>query len=86
MAYTVEFRAQAIDDLKRLDRVIGQRLLTKLKWLSENFQEITPVPLTGDLKGLFKLRVGDYRIVYSIEQKQTLLTVHLIGHRSEIYR
>ncbi len=60
MAYAIEFRPQAIDDLERLDRVIGQRLLTKLKWLSENFQEITPVPLTGELKGLFKLRVGDY--------------------------
>lgn len=86
MAYAVEFRAQAIADLKRLDRVIGQRLLTKLKWLSENFQEITPVPLTGELKGLFKLRVGDYRVIYSIDQKQPLLTIHLIGHRSEIYR
>ena len=39
MAYAVEFKAQAIDDLERLDRAIGQRLLTKLKWLSENFQE-----------------------------------------------
>lgn len=86
MAYAVEFRPQAIDDLERLDRVIGQRLLTKLKWLSENFQEITPVPLTGELKGLFKLRVGDYRIVYSIEPKKELLTIHLIGHRREIYR
>jgi mRNA interferase RelE/StbE len=44
------------------------------------------VPLTGELKGLFKLRVGDYRIAYSIEEKKKLLTIHLIGHRREIYR
>jgi mRNA interferase RelE/StbE len=86
MPYAVEFRQQAIDDLERLDRAIGQRLLSKLRWLSENIQEITPVPLTGELKGLFKLRVGDYRIAYSIDQQKELLTIHLIGHRSEIYR
>lgn len=85
MAYAVEFRPQAIDDLERIDRVIGQRLLTKLRWLSENIQDITPVPLTGELRGLFKLRVGDYRIAYSIQQEKELLTIHLIGHRSEIY-
>lgn len=86
MPYAVEFRQQAVDDLERLDRAIGQRLLTKLRWLSENIQEITPVPLTGELRGLFKLRVGDYRIAYSIDQHTELLTIHLIGHRSEIYR
>lgn len=85
MAYAVEFRPQAIDDLERIDRVIGQRLLTKLRWLSENIQDITPVPLTGELRGLFKLRVGYYRIAYSIQQEKELLTIHLIGHRSEIY-
>lgn len=57
-----------------------------MKWLSENFEEITPQALTGELKGLYKFRVGDYRIVYSVSQDKELLTVQMIGHRREIYR
>jgi len=36
-------------------------LLRKLEWLRENFSLITPEPLKGEFKGLFKLRIGDYR-------------------------
>lgn len=86
MAYLVEFKTEALDDLEKIDRVVAQRILDKLKWLSENFEEITPQPLTRELKGLYKLRVGDYRIVYSFNQDKELLTVQMIGHRREIYR
>lgn len=86
MAYLVEFRPEALDDLEKIDRVVAQRILDKMKWFSENFEEITPQPLTGELKGLYKFRVGDCRIVYSINQDEELLTVQMIGHRREIYR
>jgi mRNA interferase RelE/StbE len=86
MAYQVEFRPGALSDLAKLDRIVGQRILNKLKWLSENFEYLTPVSLTGSLAGLFKLRVGDYRVLYSVEPESSLLTIHLIGHRREIYR
>jgi mRNA interferase RelE/StbE len=86
MAPNVEFRPEAIADLERLDRVIAQRILDKIKWLIENFDTISPQALTGDMKGLFKLRVGDYRVIYSINQSEKLITIHLIGHRRQIYR
>jgi len=54
MPYAVEFRQQAIDDLGRFDRAIGQRLLTKLRWLSENIQEMTPVPPYGRIKRIIQ--------------------------------
>ena len=41
---------------------------------------------TGDLAGFYKLRAGDYRVVYEILHDENLLVIHLIGHRSEIYR
>lgn len=85
MTANVEFRPEAIADLESLDRVIGQRILDKIKWLTENFDTITPQALTGDLKGFFKLRVGDYRVIYSINQSKKIITIHLIGHRREIY-
>jgi len=85
MSYKIELRPEAIHDLESLDTSVVDRILKKLNWLKENFEIITPVPLKGELKGLFKLRVGDYRILYTHNRKQKLISVHLIGHRRDIY-
>lgn len=86
MTYQVKFMPEAVDDLSRLDKVIAQRILTKVRWLSKNFDNLTPEVLIGEWKGLFKLRVGSYRLVYTVSQKDQLITVHLIGHRRDIYK
>ncbi|MBI4189547.1 MAG: type II toxin-antitoxin system RelE/ParE family toxin [Betaproteobacteria bacterium] len=44
-----------------------------------------PETLSGDLSGLSKIRVGDYRILYEPDHNRKVLTVHLVGHRREIY-
>ena len=43
-------------------------------------------PLTGELTGLFKARVGDYRVIYELLHDEHLLIIHAIGHRRDIYR
>jgi mRNA interferase RelE/StbE len=86
MTWQIEFKSEAVDGLERIERPIAQRILTKARWLSESFEQITPQPLTGSMRGLFKLRVGDYRIIYSANAEKRLLTIHLIGHRMDIYR
>jgi mRNA interferase RelE/StbE len=83
--YQVELLPQAISDLRRLDEPVAQRVLNKLRWLAENFESTNPEALVGPLKGLSKLRVGDYRVMYEADRENKLITVHLIGHRREIY-
>lgn len=73
-------------DVKRLDKTIAHRIFQKIKWLSENFEAVVPEPLKGKWKGKFKLRVGDYRVVYNVNHDTRLIVVHLIGHRREIYK
>ncbi|MBC7344612.1 MAG: type II toxin-antitoxin system RelE/ParE family toxin, partial [Clostridia bacterium] len=63
-----------------------QRILAKLKWLADNFADLAPEPLGGELKGLFKLRVGSYRVLYSFDREKRVIYVHLIGHRRDIYK
>ncbi len=86
MTYQVRFMPGATRDITRLDRIIAQRVLTRLRWLSENFEGLTPEALTGEWHGLFKLRVGSYRVLYTVIQKERLITVHLVGHRRDIYK
>jgi mRNA interferase RelE/StbE len=61
-------------------------LSSALIGLAANFDEIEPEPLTGDLTGFYKLRVGDYRVLYQVLHGDRLIVVHVIGHRREIYR
>ncbi len=84
--YQVEFRPETIDDLGKLDKIIAQRILKRIKWLSENFDNLSPEMLKKGPQGLFKLRVGDWRVIYSVKQKERLITIYLIGHRKEVYK
>jgi mRNA interferase RelE/StbE len=77
---------QAIGELRRLNKKTAQRILHKLKWLSQNLGELTPEKLAGELRGFYKLRIGTYRVVYTVNREEHLLTVHLIGHRRDIYK
>ena len=54
-------------------------------FMVKNFENITPEPLIKELKGLFKFRIGDWRIVYSLEEDDTIV-IQYIGHRSQIYK
>ena len=86
MKYLVEFRREAERDISRLDKVIAQRVLTRIKWLAEHIEDIQLEALQGKRwKGLFKLRVGDYRVLFAVYQNRNLLSVHFVGHRREIY-
>jgi mRNA interferase RelE/StbE len=84
--YDLELMPEARDDLADLDKPIAQRVFNRLRWLAENLDSITPEPLTGDWKGLFKFRIGSYRALYTINQAERRLTVHLIKHRREVYK
>lgn len=85
--YQIEFTEAAASDLTKIDKPVAQRILKKIQWLSKNLDNINPEPLTGDLQGTYKLRVGDYRVVYTFERgKLKVFLIHMIDHRREIYK
>jgi len=82
----VDFTPRAEADLASLDKPIAQRVLKKLRWLAENFETITPEMLTGQWQGVFKLRVGDYRVLYTCDRNQQKIIIRFIRHRREVYK
>jgi mRNA interferase RelE/StbE len=84
--YSLEFTPEALDDLSHLDRSTAQRVFNRLRWLADNFESLTPEALTGDWEGLFKLRIGGFRALYTLDQTDQILTVHVIRHRREVYK
>jgi len=79
----VQYKASVARDLKRIDKTQARSLVEKLeKTLNENRD--VGEPLKGEFRGLFKYRIGDYRIIYSKTTDGVL--VLRIAHRKEVYR
>ena len=87
MAWTVEIDSFAEKQLRKLDRPEQKRLLD---WLLDRIDGCKNPrhfgePLRGDLAGLWRYRVGDYRIICEIQDEQLVVLALAIGHRRGIY-
>ena len=86
MSYRVTWEQDAADALDKLDVTVIQRILIRINWLAQNLDNIKPQALAGTLKGYFKLRAGNYRIIYAINRGEKEIVIEYIGHRREIYK
>ena len=84
--YRIRVLEPASRQLARLDRSLAQRIVAHVRRLAADPQAMKLEPLTGELTGLFKARVGDYRVIYELLHDEHLLIIHAIGHRRDIYR
>ena len=85
MKYRVEFKRPAAKALKKIPKSDQKRIGSKIDCLSENL----PDPATTKMKGdnpFYRIRVGDYRIIYEIHGDILVIMVLKIGHRKEVYR
>ena len=67
--WSLEFTKRAEKDLDSVDRPVRVRIVEKLEWLLENFDSLFPAPLAAEWSDFFKLRVGDWRVVYRVDYK-----------------
>ena len=80
----IEWTEGAIKDLEKLDKLVALKVLKKVTWFSKNFEQLVSKSLSGEFKGTYKLRVGDWRVVYTVEGKTII--IQFVGHRREIYK
>lgn len=89
MAWTIEFERSAERDLAKLDHVVASRILIFLRNRLSQLDD--PRSISEALKGsklgaFWKYRVGDYRVIASIEDSAVRILVVRIGNRREVYR
>jgi len=85
--FTIEFDPKAAIELKKLCRN-NPSLISRLtkaidSLISSPFQG---KPLTGNKKGCYSLREGDYRIIYETYPTQSIVHIIRVGHRRDVYR
>jgi mRNA interferase RelE/StbE len=84
--YEAAFHPDVAKDLQSLDKNIRLRILDKIQWLLEHVEELRHKSLTAQWEGMYRLRVGDYRVVYGIDQNNERIVIYAVGHRREIYK
>ena len=87
MIYHVEFDKSVYKTLSKLDKYTAKMLLN---WIENKLEgcdnpRIHGKALTSNLAGLWRYRVGDYRIIAKIEDDKVVVIIVSIGHRREIY-
>ncbi|WP_052316062.1 type II toxin-antitoxin system RelE family toxin [Desulfomonile tiedjei] len=85
MAYRILFVSRAERSFKRLSADVQDRIISQVNSLAENPRPAGAVKLTGS-DNLYRVRVGDYRIIYAVEDDLLVVLVVEVGHRREIYR
>ncbi len=83
--YTVTFARSARKELQSLPIAAAARILKKVEALGTNPRPVGSKKLIG-AKDLWRLRVGDYRVVYKIHDDDGTIDVSVVRHRSEVYR
>jgi mRNA interferase RelE/StbE len=82
--YTLQIDDKVIKDLKKIDKTWQKRILSKMKTVLVTDPH-SGKKLVGNLSPFYRLRVGDYRIIYAIFEDVVTVEVVKIKHRKDVY-
>ena len=83
-SYRVSFRRSVAKDLRKLPRIDNRRILERIDRLAVDPRPLGCVKLSDNQ--IYRVRQGVYRIVYEIRDKELVVTVIKVGHRSAVYQ
>lgn len=86
MAYDLIWNEGVLKDLKALDRKTVRSLVDPIKTRLASNPLALGKPLKGIFKGLYRYRLGDYRVIYALDRADKKVIILHIRHRSEAYR
>jgi mRNA interferase RelE/StbE len=85
MAYAILFQPDARRELASLQRVYQRRVVATIESLTNNPRPHGCAKMSG-FQDIWRIRVGAFRIIYRIRDRQLVVEVIRIGHRREVYR
>lgn len=85
MTYQVEITPAAKRQIKKLVKQTQELIIQRLEQLAENPRPPGVLKMEGE-ENLYRVRIGDYRIIYEIQDRVLLIVVVKVGHRGDVYR
>ena len=84
-SYKIVFKLSVEKDLRSLPKATISHIFQHIEQLKDEPYPRQSIKLSG-AEHLYRLRVGDYRIIYSVAQEERQIIVHYVRHRREVYR
>ncbi|MGJ8634068.1 MAG: type II toxin-antitoxin system RelE family toxin [Luteolibacter sp.] len=84
-SFRIEWRKSTRKDLRKIDRQVVPRIIDAVEALAENPYPAGSTKLTGS-ENAYRIRVGDYRVLYEIYDEELVVEVVKAGHRRDVYR
>lgn len=85
MVYHVKIAPAAKRQIKKLTKAIQKLIVERLEELAVDPRPPGVLKMEGE-EGFYRVRVGDYRIIYEIQDRVLLIVVVKVGHRGDVYR
>jgi len=84
-SFKIDLRGSSEHDLKKIDRQYIPKIIEEIGYLAQN-----PFPIQSkklkDSESSYRLRVGDYRVVYQVDQESKTIVIYHIRHRKDAYK
>jgi mRNA interferase RelE/StbE len=85
--YSIELSRKAAKSYQKADNVTIKRLNLAFSKLSEDpFRHYSIKKLSGELEGSFRLRLGNMRIIFSVDDNKKVVYIEVIGFRGDVYK
>ena len=84
-SYSLQFRTSVEKDLRALPKSVTRRIWRRLELLTEEPIPAGSVKLSG-AEALYRIRIGEYRVIYGVDHPSKTVLVHHIRHRKDAYR
>ena len=86
MPFTIQLTKKAKQFVEKADKKLQQRLQRTFDQIAQNLRQHPNIkPLRGEFEGLWRYRLGDYRIVYEIRDDAQVVIVLVIARRGDVY-
>lgn len=89
MSWTIKFSSHAEKYYKRLDSILKTRIkkeLLELSGVEDPLSHPAVKPLTGELRGFYRIRIGSYRLVFSLIREDHIIAVVNLAPRGDVYK
>jgi len=84
-SWEVEWSETALTALRKVDKSNRERIVKAAQLLSNNSHPPAAKQLAGTV-GTFRIRTGDWRVLYAVRDRELIVLVVKVGHRSDVYR
>ncbi len=84
--YQITFKKKASKELSQLPSIVLPKVVSEIDNLAEDPRPVGSKKLKGSDENMWRIRIGDYRVIYVIDDGIRIINIRKVGHRKDVYK